>query len=43
MTIFTIMNIIMNITTNIIMTVWPTTSIRMTTIILTSTAASTTT
>ena len=39
MTIFIITIIIMNIT----MTVWPTTSTRMTTIILTSTAASTTT
>lgn len=43
MTIFIITITSMNITTNIIMTVWPTTSTRMTTIILTSTAASTTT
>ena len=47
MTIFiitiTIMNITTNITTNIIMTVWPITSTRMTTTILTSMAASTTT
>ena len=43
MTIFIITITIMNITTNIIMAVWPTMSTRMTTIILTSTAASTTT
>ena len=43
MTIFIITITITIITTNIIMTVWPTTSTRMTTIIPTSTAASTTT
>lgn len=43
MTIFIITITIMNITTNIIMTVWPITSTRMTTTILTSMTASTTT